>query len=246
MLDFCQKHRHFYVSKDSRPGETPCPKCVEEKAPPGESIPVVVGGQDFGRYHDYSALVLLLVKNRVADVIGVKVWPHVDYSLVVSDTVLIAKRENVKLLAIDATDAMIEPIQREYRRQGVRTEDVKFGEYTDWVNATGIREHGPVKHAMIEYARRALQDRLVNLPRDGLNATSDELLKQLREQEIIKGTITRTGLETESARVQYGHPSSQHDDLAWSFLMALYVARKWLSGGGGFLKPISQLTAKKE
>lgn len=194
---------------------------------------IVIGGQDFGRFHDYSALVGLKIYKQTAEVIGVKKWPHVDYSIVVKETAQIYQEKQMRMLAIDASDAMVEPIQTMYYQKGVLVADIKFGEYVDWTNPYGTKEHTSIKHAMVEFARAMMQEKKIKLPREsgGLNPTSDELLAQLREQEIIKGADPS---KHPNSRIVYGHPSNSHDDLAWSFLMALYVSRPWLSGSGLF------------
>lgn len=185
----------------------------------------------FGRRHDYSALVGLKIHRGSAEVVGMKIWPHVDYSIVVKDTVSLYHREGMRMLAIDATDAMVEPIQTMLTSQGVLIADIKFGEYVDWTNPWGTIEHAPIKHAMIEYARACMQEKIVHLPKTGSSETGDELLRQLREQEIVKGS--------ENGRIVYGHPENRHDDLAWAFLMALYVSRPFLTGAGTFGMVIS-------
>jgi hypothetical protein len=192
---------------------------------------IVLGGMDFGRYHDYSALVGIKISKGSADVIGVKKWPHVDYSIVVRETAEIYEKQGMRMLAIDASDAMVEPIQTMLYHKGVLVSDIKFGEYVDWTNPYGMKEHTGIKHAMVEYARAMMQEKKIKLPRQGLSPTSDELLLQLLEQEIIKGADPS---RHPSSRVVYGHPTNSHDDLAWSFLMALYVSRPWLSGSGLF------------
>ena len=192
---------------------------------------IVIGGEDYGRYHDYSALVGIKIFKQQAEIIGVKKWPHVDYSIVTQETADIYNQKGMRLLAIDATDSMVEPIQTMLFHKGVLVSDIKFGEYVDWTNPYGTREHTSIKHAMIEFARAMMQEKRIKLPRQGLSQTSDDLLQQLREQEIIKGADPE---HHSNARIVYGHPSGSHDDLAWAFLMALYVSRPWLTGNGLF------------
>ena len=108
------------------------------------------------------------------------------------------------------------------------TEDIKFGQYVDWTNVYGQREHAPVKYAMMEYARACLQKGMVSF---GRSAESTELIQQLKEQELVV---------TAQDKPSYAHPENRHDDLAWAFLMALYVSRQWLTGNGVWVTPIGR------
>jgi hypothetical protein len=214
MIGGCKKHGAFT--------EPVCPRCAEElKAnPPAEpESKVIIGGLDLAKYHDYSALVLIEVIDRTARVAGIKVWPHVDYHVVVGDTVEIYQRKKVRQLAIDATGVGA-PIAEMFSVRGIRTEDIKFGEYVEYTSPWGDHERAPVKWAMMEYARSCLQH---EPPQVKFGRGSEELQKQLAEQELIVGPTERP---------TYQHPEGRHDDLAWAFLMALYTARKWLTSGG--------------
>lgn len=99
-------------------------------------------------------------------------------------------------------------------REGVKTEDIKFGEYVDRTNAFGEPERAPIKYAMIEYTRACLQRRVVEF-----GSGCDELKKQLKEQEMVVSSWDKP---------RYTHPEGAHDDLAWAFMMALYAARRWI------------------
>ena len=198
-----------------------CPKC-----PPPDpeaalrAARVVVGGLDLAKYHDYSAMVVLEIKDGVAYVMGTRQWPHVNYQVVVADVVGVYKKLGMRMLAVDAT-GLGEPIAEMLLSQGVKTEDIKFGEYVEWTSPWGQRERAPVKYAMMEYARACLQSDppKVRFPKNGAEA----LLQQLKEQELVVGS---------TERVTYAHPEGKHDDLGWAFLMALYSSRRWLTGGG--------------
>jgi hypothetical protein len=71
---------------------------------------------------------------------------------------------------------------------------------------------------MAEYTRACLQWGVMKF-----GSGCDELKKQLKEQEMVFGALEKP---------EYAHPEGQHDDLAWVFMMALYAARRWLTGNG--------------
>jgi hypothetical protein len=181
---------------------------------------VVVGGLDFGRFHDYTALCGITIRNYAAEVSGLKIYPHVDYSVIIRDVVRIYREQKMKLLAIDSTDAMVEPIAGMLSANGVATSGINFGRSEDSKDSWGRTERKPMKQVMIEFARACMQEGRVKLPKRGIGKTADELLNQLREQQIVSH---------DGGRVRYDHPNNSHDDLAWAFLMALYSSRKWLS-----------------
>jgi hypothetical protein len=222
LISECKNHG-FYVG-------TICPECPKTEVSPEK---LIVAGQDFGRYHDYSAFVALQITQRepknLARVLGVKPWPHVDYSIVTRDTISLYHRIGARMMGIDATDAMVEPIRTQYTMAGLTIEDIKFGEYTEWVSPLGEKEHATMKQAMIEYARQCYQEGYLDTPVMGISPDVDQLIVQLKEQEILDA---KHGQET--VRVRYGHPSGHHDDMAWAFLMALYVSRPFLTGNGLF------------
>jgi hypothetical protein len=191
----------------------------------GEDEEYVIGGLDFGRLHDYSALVGLKVQKKIAKMIGLKQWPHVDYSIVLRETSEICREKKVDQLVIDSTDMLVEPIIDLLEASGVSTSGINFGRTIDWTNPWGKNERASIKQAMIEFARACMQEKKVKLPKQGTNKTSDEFLAQLREQQIVGGS--------NSGHVRYAHPRGRHDDLAWAFLMALFESRTWLSSGRG-------------
>jgi len=215
----CKKHGPYSTDDPSKPN--PCHKCEKEEknSPPAPHAgKVVIGGLDLGKYHDYSALVVIEVENQVAIPMAPKVWPHVDYHVVVADTVEIYKRRALRMLAIDATGVGA-PISEMFWTRGVKTEDIKFGEYVDYTSPWGSHERAPVKYAMMEFARACLQEGKVKFPKRGL----EDLIQQLQEQQLIVGPTDRP---------TYQHPEGKHDDLAWAFLMALYTARPYITGNG--------------
>ncbi|MDA4124031.1 MAG: hypothetical protein OK438_01080 [Thaumarchaeota archaeon] len=71
---------------------------------------------------------------------------------------------------------------------------------------------------MVECAGACLQKGVVEF-----GSGTDELKKQLKEQEMVIGAWDKP---------RYAHPEGLHDDLAWAFMMALYVGRRWLTGNG--------------
>ena len=207
MIQYCDEHGAYTEDR--------CPKCK----PPEEEHPATqaVGGLDLAKYHDYSAMVDLRVEHHQARIRGIKVWPHVNYYVVVDDVAARYRKTGMRMLGIDAT-GVGEPISELFYARGVVTQDIKFGAYVDWTNPYGDKEHAPVKYAMVEYARACLQSGFVKFP-----SNAGELVQQLREQEIMIGAADRP---------QYAHPEGRHDDLAWAFLIALYVSRPWLTGNG--------------
>lgn len=184
----------------------------------------MIGGLDLAKFHDYSALVLIEARDHKAKVVGIKVWPHVDYHVVVGDTTEICRRKDVRMLAIDATGVGA-PISEMFAVRGVKTEDIKFGEYVEYTNPWGEHERAPVKYAMMEYARACLQAQPPQVVYSRKSPEGEELHRQLSEQQLIVGPTDRP---------TYAHPEGRHDDLAWAFLMALYTAREWITGNGLF------------
>lgn len=83
MIDWCDKHGTFAGEQGK------CPKCAQE--PPPKPHPIVVGGLDLGKLHDYSALAALEVMDHKVRIPGLKVWPHIDYAVVVKETAEIFK-----------------------------------------------------------------------------------------------------------------------------------------------------------
>jgi hypothetical protein len=199
-------------------------KCPKDPLPAPEenyfAETILLAGIDLAKLHDFSAMVGLEIQKGVATVLKPKVWPHVDYTVVVNEATEIYRRNRMRLLAVDAT-GVGEPISEMFHARGVITEDIKFGEYVDWTNVYGNRERAPVKHAMMEYGRACLQAQppKVVFHKKG----SEELIQQLKEQELIVSAQDKP---------TYAHPEAHHDDLAWAFLMALYASRSWLTGQG--------------
>ena len=238
MMDYCLRHRHWYVSAGQRPGEVLCPLCEKEKSRPTESETVIIAAADPAKLNDYFAYSDIQIQNGKAKLLSVKEWLHKDYSVVIPEVAGRVQRVKARFLVLDTT-GVGEPIKEMFRLRGVRTLDINFSEYIDWEDPwSGKRSSVSVKYAMIQHYRYCSQFQLLEIPRNG----SERLIEQLKQQELIQGSDPE---HHENARVSYGHPSGTHDDLCWSFLMALYVSRKWLTGGGGWIKPISELAAKK-
>jgi hypothetical protein len=236
MLDYCLKHRSAYVSSGKRPGEQPCPKCEAEKPPSVDNEAVVIAAADPAKLNDYFAYADIKIQNKKARLLSVKEWAHKNYSVVIPE---IAQRVNsvkARFLVVD-TGGVGEPIKEMFRMRGVRTLDINFGEYVDWQDPwSGNRSKVSVKYAMVQYCRYCSQLGLVELPNN-----VPRLQEQLKEQELVQGADPE---HHEDTRVKYGHPSGTHDDLCWAFLMALYVSRRWLTGGWGWVKPASLLAKK--
>lgn len=212
MIGGCRIHGPYSTER--------CPRC---ELPTTEetylSETTIIGGLDLAKEHDFTAFVALEIRDGRARIKGTKIWPHVDYHVVVSDVALLYERLHMRMLAIDAT-GVGEPVVEMFHARSVKTEDIKFSEYVDWTNVYGEHERAPVKFAMAEYARACLQSKP---PKVTFSKGTEELQQQLREQEMVIGATDKP---------TYRHPSGRHDDLAWAFLMALYASRSWLTGQG--------------
>lgn len=231
MIGFCKKHGYFSTptlddTKDR------CPRCIEDdRLKAMEAQPSVrIGAIDLAKYHDFTAATELDASHHRAVLRSVKVWPHVDYSVIVDEMSQRYRAVHMEMLGIDAT-GVGEPIAEMFRKNGVVTMDIKFGEYVDWTNPWSLREHAPVKLAMVEYARACMQSGFVEMPDQG----TEELRLQLAEQEIKPGV---------SDRIQYQHPEGRHDDLAWAFMINLYVARRHITGTEGWIKTAESVARK--
>ena len=192
--------------------------------PPPEPEVIVIGGLDLGKIHDYSALVVLEIQDQKVKVKGLKPWPHVDYSVVVKEVAELYTRLEMEFLAVDAT-GVGEAVREMLAEAGVRTEDIKFGEYVETTNILGEHERAPIKYAMVEYTRACLQAGRVSF-----GSGCEDLIRQLRELEMVLGAWEHP---------KYEHPEGSHDDLAWAFMMALYAGRRWITGGGGWVVRIN-------
>lgn len=157
---------------------------------------------------------------------GVKVWPHVDYTVVVDETAKRFRATDMRILAFDET-GVGSPVKEMLWRAGIKAEGIKFSDVVEWQSPWGEREHSPIKYAMVELARAVMQLGYVDLPKTG--AAAKELIVQMGEQEIMPT----------SGRPKFAHPAGRHDDLMWAFCMALYVSRRWLVGSGGWFAPVS-------
>ena len=225
MIGWCRIHGSF---------ENFCAKCAAEKAaPPPAAETVVTGGLDLAKLHDYSAMIDGDITFHKATVKGVKMWPHVDYTVVVKEVAGRYRRRGMHMLAFDET-GVGEPIKEMLFANGVRAEGIKYSQVLEWTNPWGDRERAPVKYAMVEYGRACMQAGYVEIPSKG--AAAQELIKQLSQQEIAPTT---------SDRVKYAHPEGLHDDLAWAFLMWLYVSRTWLTGNGIFMEAGTHAATEK-
>ena len=219
MFGYCKKHDKSF----SGPPGTVCPGCAEESLNHTEKQ-WRVGGLDLAKVHDYTAMVELDVRFHHAKVVSVKVWPHTDYSIIIADVTRRYHAVDMELIGVDATSGSVgDPIAEMLRKNGVHTDDIKFGEYVDYTNPWGVYKHSPVKQAMVEYDRACKQSGFVETPKNG----TEELRRQLDEQYIV---------DSASERVRYSHPEGRHDDLAWAYLIALYVSRRWITGTEGWLK----------
>lgn len=179
------------------------------------------------KIHDYTAMTELEVGYHHAKVLSVKVWPHTDYSVIIEQVTDRYHKMGLQILGIDAT-GVGEPISEMFRKNGVRTDDIKFGEYVDYTNPWGLKEHASVKYAMVEYARACGQSGFVDIP----PGNTEELRRQLAEQTIV---------DSKSERTTYTHPENRHDDLCWAFLINLYVSRRFITGTEGWLKRTNEV-----
>ena len=228
MFGYCKKHDKSF----SGPPGTVCPGCAEESLNHTEKQ-WRVGGLDLAKVHDYTAMVELDVRFHHAKVVSVKVWPHTDYSIIIADVTRRYHAVDMELIGVDATSGSVgDPIAEMLRKNGVHTDDIKFGEYVEYTNPWGIREHASVKYAMVEYARACGQSGFVEI-HDGPNTA--ELKRQMSEQYIKN---------SDSERTTYSHPESRHDDLFWAFLINLYVSRRYITGTSGWIKAAEELAGK--
>jgi phage FluMu gp28-like protein len=151
---------------------------------------------------DYSALVILKLEERdgqerVARLVFVKQWPHVDYKVIIEDTAQLYQKYRWEALALDR-GAVGEAVMEEYAAQGIPVE--------------GVALTAQSKHDCIQLLLLLLQQRRLRLPRRG----AEELKAQLAEQERLyspAGTVT------------YRHPDNRHDDQFWAFCLALAATR---------------------
>lgn len=227
MFDYCVKHNlHFSGEAGVR-----CPQCIKEELTAEPEKPKRIAGLDLAKVHDYTAMTELEVGFHHAKLVAIKVWPHIDYSVIVEQVADRYHKMNIKMVGIDAT-GVGEPISEMFRKVGVKTDDIKFGEYVDYTNPWGYREHASVKYAMVEYARACGQSGFVEI-HDGPNTA--ELKRQMSEQYIKN---------SDSERTTYSHPESRHDDLFWAFLINLYVSRRYITGTSGWIKAAEELAGK--
>ena len=120
----------------------------------------------------------------------------------------------------------------EFIKAGVRTFDLNYGKKVApvWVNeVSDDAKLSPIKHEMIQWYRWCAFEKKVKMLDGQKYPLAGELMKQLKEQGLILGADPE---HHENAAVKYGHPSGTHDDMAYAFLMALYVARPWIESGG--------------
>ena len=224
MIGYCKVHG--YWSTPALGGDQSCLKCAEVEVLKSPPRPRRIGGLDLAMHHDFTAMTEMDVQFHSAKLVSVKTWPHVDYSVIIDQVADHYREVDMEFIGIDATSGSVgEPISEMFRKLGVHTDDVKFGDYVDWTNPWDMREHAPVKQAMVEYARACMQSGFVEIMEGG----TEELRQQLAEQEIMP---------TSSDRIKYAHPQGRHDDLAWAFLINVYVARRYITGTGGWIKPI--------
>jgi hypothetical protein len=164
------------------------------------------GGQDLAKTYDFSALAVISVekpegsKESVAQLRGLKVWGHCDYSIVFEDTDRIYQRYLWRKLSVDQGNVGEYAVE-EYKKRGIPYEGVKFT--------------APSKHALIQLLVMMLQDKRLSLPA----RSYPELKRQIAEQErVIRA----------SESPLYEHPEGKHDDMLWALCLALHAARKEL------------------
>jgi phage FluMu gp28-like protein len=198
MLSACKKHGLFTAATDD------CPKCAaEEEQLRAQKDWFGVAGQDLARVRDYSAYVSLKVQDGTARIKRIYMWPHVNYDIVMRETVHFCHLDNVRSLHVDRGSAGIKVVE-DYFSMGMPVEGVNF---------TNIE-----KQAMIEYYRDVGRKGLFKLPTKG--PFVEELRQEISEQERIQGA---------SEIPSFGHPEGHHDDLFWSLMLAVRAAAPWLT-----------------
>ena len=168
------------------------------------SARLLFAGLDLAKHRDHSALTLTAVDtlNRTATTAGIKIWPHTDYHSVVKDTLHIFLKKRWRMLDLDVMPVG-EYIVEEFDSLGVPVEPVSFS----------LKE----KKAMMEASLLLLSQERYNLK--GGSPNDQELLKQIREQEMVK---------SEAGNDRYVHPEGSHDDVLWSWCLSIRAARRYL------------------
>lgn len=173
------------------------------------------GGLDLARYRDHSAFILLkIIEGSVqrAELQALKLWPHVQYSVIEQDLLEYMNQYGMMELAVDGTNEI--SFSERLKALGLPVNSLRFS--------------AALKHEMVSDVLLFLGQGKVLLPRmRGKGA--EELLAQIREQER---TISQAGT------IRYEHPQGRHDDLFWAFAMAVHVARPQLLGIDNRIYPI--------
>lgn len=197
MLSYCKVHGFFTAPTDN------CPKCADDSKLDVSEDWFGVAGQDLARYRDFSAYVSLRVKDGVAKVKRLFVWPHTRYEVVMLETKRFCELDRVRVLDVDQGSAGIKIVE-DYQGMNLPVEGVNF---------TAIS-----KEAMVEYYRDVGRKGLLKLPKSGPFVS--QLVQEIAEQERIQGA---------SETPKFDHPTGTHDDLFWSLMLATRAAAPWLT-----------------
>jgi hypothetical protein len=201
LIHFCKKHDYLWEEGT----EPDCLYCLKDKQEAAKLPPegtVYVGGQDLAKERDFSALTILEISGKNARLVALKEWPHVDYHVVMADTEALYQKWHLSKLGVDAA-SMGSPIVEFYQMKGLMVE--------------GIKPTGPTKADMVNFSRTLFGNGQLHIGRGRL---ADELVSELKEQELILGAAEYP---------RYAHPSGRHDDLLWSLNFACLAAKPWLS-----------------
>jgi hypothetical protein len=183
-------------------GDPPCPLCPKPDIVEAEPW-FGVAGQDLARYRDFSAYVSLRIEDGRARVKRLFIWPHVNYEVVMAETLRFHQLDRVRRFAVDIT------------------QDSKVGEdYTSRARCQvePVRFTAPMKNDMVEYYRDLGQKRLLILSSRG--PFVQELRAELAEQERIQGA---------GEVPKYDQPVGRHDDLFWSLMLAAWASSPYLT-----------------
>lgn len=192
---------------------------------------MTIGGCDPGKMNDYFAYADITIEKGVATLKSCKQWLHKNYDEIVPVVAQRYFKANLRFLAVDST-GQGQVIVDLFNARGVRTQDINYGNkvHPIWVTEDSkVAKLSPIKHEMIQWYRWCAFQKRVKFPEFGKKKLDDELMQQLKQQELLQGADPE---HHENAKIQYGHPSGTHDDLAWAFLMALYVGRPWIEANG--------------
>jgi len=196
MLSFCKVHGLFTAPTDE------CPKCAAEDQHAQVQDWFGAAGQDLARYRDFSGYVSLRIQDGKARIKRLFMWPHVNYEVVMNDTMRFLRLDRVRVFDVDTTNDS--KVGEDYKSMGAPIEPIRF---------TAIE-----KHLMVEYYRDVGHKGLLTLPTKG--PFVDQLRQEIAQQERIQGA---------SEIPKFDHPEGTHDDFFWSLMLAVRAAAPWLT-----------------